>query len=183
MALLRPDGSREPGWQSSGQRYWDAPAYPTNDYSYRTRSSPRARKEQRQYEDADVRDGDWDGDGEAGDGDDDDADSLGDESEKSWDQQTKSSDQWEDYDDFLTAKAYEFHPLHPVGDGDLSDLESPLPEEIRTGDEDHALRATNARYIFQSHYIGDAFLQGTHSAALKEVHDPNRQHQPLFRWL
>ena len=78
-----------------------------------------------------------------------------------------------------------------VASGDvLSDSESPLPDVpddigmLGTTDVDEANGPPDhAQNIYRSLYTGDAYYDGSHTAELSTLFDPQKGSRPLFRWL
>jgi hypothetical protein len=99
---------------------------------------------------------------------------------------SNSADDWDNYDDYIAAKVFDFHPSglnsSKFKEGHLSDLES-TDEVSWNGAPTQGLKASTEFPVYQSQYTGEGSLDGLHGASLTVVHDPKRQRQPLFRWL
>ncbi|KAK8115783.1 hypothetical protein PG984_012285 [Apiospora sp. TS-2023a] len=95
---------------------------------------------------------------------------------------------------------FSFKPSRPLPAGSMSDEGLDVAEgkthtgnaynqstaEARRGranDIQGRLAVPSTLDVFASRYTGDAFLEGIHSAKLTVIHDPNKQSQPLYRWM
>ena len=99
--------------------------------------------------------------------------------------------------DFRIVKPFTFVPRGLSRDGTnsgtavpgdvLSDSESQLPGDsgplgVADADDSHD-GYDHSSNVYRSLYTGDAYFDGSHSAELSMMDDPQRGMRPLFRWL
>ena len=62
-------------------------------------------------------------------------------------------------------------PAEPEGSGPNQNRDTPRLGVISTAN------------VYRSGYVGDAYVDGSHSARLTVIHDPKKKRKPLFRWM